>query len=144
MQDFQQKYLEEKRKYDNLLRMQNTILADTEEYIAAFLQLKIALAERQRVLPPEPNDEVTPQEAHQLVAQAVSALFQPVVACQCDRWRTLYQQEARESARISLEKEELLSTLIDKEQTEQLDRVEINKLLQEYLELYRKDTRGEH
>lgn len=44
--------------------MQNTILADTEEYIAAFLQLKIALAERQRVLPPEPNDEVTPQEAH--------------------------------------------------------------------------------
>lgn len=67
-----------------------------------------------------------------------------MVACQCDRWRTLYQQEARESARISLEKEELLSTLIDKEQTEQLDRVEINKLLQEYLELYRKDTRGEH
>lgn len=78
------------------------------------------------------------------MAQAVSALVQPLAPCHCDRWRTLYQQEARESARISLEKEELFNSLITKEQAEQLDRVEINKLLQDYLELYRKDIRGDH
>ncbi len=49
--DFENKYWEEKKKYDNLLRMQKTILTDTDDYIAALAIIKTALEKRERIEP---------------------------------------------------------------------------------------------
>lgn len=49
--DFENKYWEEKKKYDNLLRMQKTILTDTDGYIAALAIIKTALEKRERIEP---------------------------------------------------------------------------------------------
>jgi hypothetical protein len=56
----------------------------------------------------------------------------------------LYQQESAQSARLSQEKEQLAMKLIAKEKEEQADRLEVSRLLQDYLALYKKEVKGEN
>jgi hypothetical protein len=73
MSDFEAKYSEEKKKYENLLRMQKTILADTDEYISALSSIKQTLSLNEGT-EFDPSEEITPEEAHS-IADTVTQLL---------------------------------------------------------------------
>ena len=120
--------------------MQKTIMADNDEYIMGFVRLKNALSELRGEEPMEEDGELTPGEAGELVEEVASFMRKNTRGCECERWKALYRQESEETLRMSQQKQELLLRLQEREEQEALDRTEITKLLNDYLELFRREN----
>ena len=58
--------------------------------------------------------------------------------CECNRWKGLYQRESEETLKLSKYNEQLLLKIKEKEQQEAKDRIEIGQLLNDYLDLFKK------
>ena len=76
------KYLEEKRKYDNMLKMQQTILTDTDDYIAAFIIIRNAITQLDSSSS-EQGDDVSPEEAQIIAQKTADMLIGRQIDCQC-------------------------------------------------------------
>ena len=84
--------------------MQQTIIAENEDYVSALNCIRQALGDDQGDL----SEQISIDEAYALsqkVAQAVGK------KCQCDRWKQLYQQESVHSAKLVNENDALLKKI---------------------------------
>lgn len=83
--------------------MQKTILSDNDDFIAAFNSIKQAFAKLEGNTIDE-NEEITAEEAFALAQTTIEFIEKKQKVCECQRWKHLYQQECKDSSKLSREK----------------------------------------
>lgn len=73
------------------MKMQQTLLTDTDYYISAFITIRNAITQFDSSAS-EQSDDVSTQEAQIIAQKAAELLTAKQSDCQCERWRNLYQQ----------------------------------------------------